>query len=199
MAFDLLDSIDASDDDERNSTATSHTRNCKYTPDNFKRRFRMRKRVFLKIMNDILSYNANPLPYYFKWFHRRLDANGKWSISTELKITPALRQLAYGNTLDAFDKYLQISERVLRDTLHNLCRCIIDFYTNVYMREPTYHDIVRLYEAHERLHGLQGMMGSIDCMHWAWAKCQLAWRGQYTRGDHGYPTIMLEVVASYDN
>ncbi|XP_071688973.1 uncharacterized protein [Rutidosis leptorrhynchoides] len=27
----------------------------------------------------------------------------------------------------------------------------------------------------------------------------LAWGGQFTPGDHGYPTIMLEVVASYDN
>ncbi|XP_071727652.1 uncharacterized protein [Rutidosis leptorrhynchoides] len=167
MAFDLLDSIDASDNDERNLTATSHTRryiqhehqevhdrlmrdyfvkNCKYNPDNFKRRFRMRKRVFLRIMNDILIYNANPQPYYFKWFHRRLDAKGELSISTELKITSALRQHSYGNTPDAFDEYLQISER---------------------MREPTYHDIVCLYEAHERLHGFQGMMESIDCMHWA--------------------------------
>ncbi|XP_071739086.1 uncharacterized protein [Rutidosis leptorrhynchoides] len=42
-------------------------------------------------------------------------------------------------------------------------------------------------------------MGNIDCMHWAWEKCPLAWRGQYTRGDHGYPTIMLEAVASCDN
>ncbi|XP_071687620.1 uncharacterized protein [Rutidosis leptorrhynchoides] len=36
-------------------------------------------------------------------------------------------------------------------------------------------------------------------MHWAWAKCPVAWRGQYMRGDHSHPTIMLEVVASYDN
>ncbi|XP_071740764.1 uncharacterized protein [Rutidosis leptorrhynchoides] len=67
------------------------------------------------------------------------------------------------------------------------------------MREPTHHDIVRLYDAHERLHGFLRMMWSIDCMHWAWAKLSLAYRGQFTRGDHGYPTIMLEVVASYDN
>ncbi|XP_021979590.1 uncharacterized protein LOC110875694 [Helianthus annuus] len=42
------------------------------------------------------------------------------------------------------------------------------------------------------------MLGSIDCMHWAWRHCPNAWRGQFTRGDHRHPTIMLEAVASRD-
>jgi len=42
------------------------------------------------------------------------------------------------------------------------------------------------------------MLGSVDCMHWAWKNCPVAWKGQYTRGDHGHPTIMLEAVASHD-
>ncbi|XP_071704933.1 uncharacterized protein [Rutidosis leptorrhynchoides] len=67
------------------------------------------------------------------------------------------------------------------------------------MREPTVDDIRWLYRKHEELHGFLGMLGSIDCMLWAWGKCLNAWKGQYTRGDHGYPTIMLEAVASYDN
>ncbi|XP_021996041.1 uncharacterized protein LOC110893233 [Helianthus annuus] len=31
-----------------------------------------------------------------------------------------------------------------------------------------------------------------------WMNCPTAWRGQYTRGDHGHPTIVLEAVASQD-
>ncbi|GJX63803.1 ALP1-like protein [Tanacetum coccineum] len=42
------------------------------------------------------------------------------------------------------------------------------------------------------------MLGSIDCMHWEWRNCPVAWQGQYGRGDKKYPTIMLEVVASQD-
>ncbi|XP_071703970.1 uncharacterized protein [Rutidosis leptorrhynchoides] len=163
---------------------------CKYTNENFKRRFRMRRRVFLSIMNDILSYSSNPLPYYFRWLHRTQDSRGRWSISPHLKMTAALRQLAYGYTLDALDKYLQMSERVGRESLHNFCKCIIDFYANVYLREPTLHDIHHLYEGHERIHGFPGILGSIDCMHWAWEKCLVAWRGQYIRGDHSHPTII---------
>ena len=47
--------------------------------------------------------------------------------------------------------------------------------------------------------GFPGMLGSIDCMHWHWEKCPYAWKGQYTRGDHGVPTIILEAVASPDH
>ncbi|XP_071741455.1 uncharacterized protein [Rutidosis leptorrhynchoides] len=35
-------------------------------------------------------------------------------------------------------------------------------------------------------------------MHWAWKNCPYRYKSHYTRGDHGYPTIMLEAVASYD-
>ncbi|XP_021971081.1 uncharacterized protein LOC110866035 [Helianthus annuus] len=38
----------------------------------------------------------------------------------------------------------------------------------------------------------------IDCMHWPWRNCPTAWRGMYTRGDQGHPTIILEVVASQE-
>jgi len=46
--------------------------------------------------------------------------------------------------------------------------------------------------------GFPGMLGSIDCMHWQWEKCPYGWKGMYTCGDHGVPTIILEAVASHD-
>ncbi|XP_071729362.1 uncharacterized protein [Rutidosis leptorrhynchoides] len=210
----LLDQVDESLDDGVNSRRyvrrahyDAHNRlmddyfdeGCKYTEDQLKRRFRMCRSVFLRVMNDILNYDVNPLPTHFIWFHRRQDSRGMWSISPHLKITAALRQLAYGYTPDALDEYLQMSERVGRESLLNFTMCIIDLYNTDYLREPSLHDIQRLYEAHERIHGFPGMLGSIDCMHWAWAKCPVAWRGQFMRGDHSHPTIMLEAVASYDN
>lgn len=47
--------------------------------------------------------------------------------------------------------------------------------------------------------GFSGMLGSIDCMHWHWKKCPYAWKGMYTHGDHGVPTIIVEAVASHDH
>ncbi|XP_071714801.1 uncharacterized protein [Rutidosis leptorrhynchoides] len=147
---------------------------CKYSDKNFKRRIRMRRRVFLRIMEEILNYRKDPLPEYFRYFHLRVDARGKLSMCTYLKIIAALRLLAYGDTPDLFDEYLQMSERTCRESLMNFCKCIIDLYKDGYMREPTTDDIKRLYEAHEDTHGLPKMMGSIDCMHWAWGKCHVA-------------------------
>ncbi|XP_076959635.1 uncharacterized protein LOC143635772 [Bidens hawaiensis] len=42
------------------------------------------------------------------------------------------------------------------------------------------------------------MLGSLDCTHWPWEACPIAWQGKYHRGDHDGPTIMLEAVASFD-
>ncbi|XP_071708070.1 uncharacterized protein [Rutidosis leptorrhynchoides] len=67
------------------------------------------------------------------------------------------------------------------------------------MCEPTREDMERLYEVHEKKHDFPGMLGSIDCMHRVWGKFLVAWQGQFKRGDHSHPTIMLEAIASYDN
>ncbi|XP_071728973.1 uncharacterized protein [Rutidosis leptorrhynchoides] len=146
----------------------------KYPPEYFKRRYRMSQSLLEKIIEGILSYSTRPnAPKWFTYFQQCPDARGVLGVSTILKVTSAIRQLAYGDSPDLFDEYLQISER----TSH----------------------IRRLYHKHEELHGFPGMLGSIDCMHWAWGKCPNAWKGHFTRGDHGYPTIMLEAVALYDN
>ncbi|XP_076904015.1 uncharacterized protein LOC143559267 [Bidens hawaiensis] len=60
------------------------------------------------------------------------------------------------------------------------------------------YDIQRIYEVHGERHGFPGMLGSLDCMHVGWAMCPTAWRGQFHRGDHPGPTIVLEAVASQD-
>ncbi|XP_071694668.1 uncharacterized protein [Rutidosis leptorrhynchoides] len=66
------------------------------------------------------------------------------------------------------------------------------------MRKPNAHDVQRIVARHEEIHGFPSMLWSFDCMHWAWRYCLVGWKGQYTRGDYGYPTLMLEAVASYD-
>nr|GEV72839.1 hypothetical protein [Tanacetum cinerariifolium] len=61
------------------------------------------------IVNDILSYTANPLPQHFHFFTSRLDYTGRMSISALMKCTAAIRHFAYGSTADTFDEYLQMN------------------------------------------------------------------------------------------
>nr|XP_043638667.1 uncharacterized protein LOC122609788 [Erigeron canadensis] len=71
-------------------------------------------------------------------------------------------------------------------------------YRDEYLRKPNEEDIRWLTAKHAEVHGFPGMLGSIDCMHWGWRNCHVAWQGQYTHGKKGHPTIMLEAVALYD-
>ncbi|GJU43485.1 ALP1-like protein isoform X1 [Tanacetum coccineum] len=131
----------------------------KYPEENFRRRYRMSSTLFAKIVNDITSYDAQPLPEYFHFFRQRIDAIGRNSIGPILKITSAIRQLAYGTTPDAFDEYLQIAERCSRECLDNFTKCIYILYVEEYLRKPSLEDIEKTYALHEEKHGLPGMLG----------------------------------------
>lgn len=71
-------------------------------PDNvFRRRFRMRKHIFLRVLESVKVYN----PY----FHQLPDATGRLGISDLQKCTAAIRLLAYGEGADRVDEYLRLS------------------------------------------------------------------------------------------
>ncbi|XP_076881689.1 uncharacterized protein LOC143529891 [Bidens hawaiensis] len=141
---------------------------------------------------------ANYLPEHFEYFQQRDDARGKPGFRATQKITAALRQLAYSVGLDMLDEYLQMAKKTGRDALNHFCRGVILLYKRRYIRRPTMYDIQRIYEVHGVKHGFPGMLGSLDYMHVGWAMCPTAWRGQFHRGDHPGPTIVLEAVASQD-
>ncbi|GJU48963.1 ALP1-like protein [Tanacetum coccineum] len=167
----------------------------KYPEEKFRRRYRMSSTLFNKILNDILSYNVQPLPEYFRYFRVRINAIGRNSIGPILKCTSAIRQMAYDTSPDAFDEYLQIAERTSRECLDHFTKCIHVLYYNKFLRRPTATDIQKTYELHEEKHGLPGMLRSIDCMHWDWKNCPKSLHGQFKRSTNKYPTLMLEAVA----
>ena len=65
------------------------------------------------------------------------------------------------------------------------------------MRAPRVEDVQRLLQVNES-HGFLGMLGIIDCMHCRWKNYLVAWKGQFTCGDYGVPTIILEAVVDKD-
>ncbi|CAN1302976.1 Protein ALP1-like [Linum perenne] len=150
----------------------------------------MKKELFLRIVESLSNYS--------EYFRPRVDAANKRGLSPLQKCTAAIRQLAYGTPADHYDEYLRIGESTAIECLKQFCRCIIEVFGSEYLRKPNSNDVQRLLQLHSEVHGFPGMLGSIDCMHWPWKNCPVAWKGQFTRGDQGVPTIMLEAVASQD-
>ncbi|GKC38921.1 integrase, catalytic region, zinc finger, CCHC-type containing protein [Tanacetum coccineum] len=73
-----------------------------------------------------------------------------------IKCTSAIRQLAYCTSPDALDEYLQMREHCARDCLDCFNMCIIDLFTPEFLRKPDMNDVRKVYDAHNRIHGLPG-------------------------------------------
>ncbi|XP_076960409.1 uncharacterized protein LOC143636793 [Bidens hawaiensis] len=161
-----------------------------FDSERFRRRFRMGRQLFLRIVGDLVCDYA--------FLQQRANARGKPGFSPMQKCTATIRQLAYETASNAMEEYLQMSETVAHEALHTFCKCIPQLYHKKYLRRPTQSDVQKIYKVHQQRHGFPGMLGSLDCTHWPWEACPVAWQGQYHRGDHDGPTIMLEAIASFD-
>nr|GEW46361.1 hypothetical protein [Tanacetum cinerariifolium] len=107
--------------------------------------------------------------------------------------------MAYGAIPDALDEYLQIGATTSRDSLRLFCKAIMELYGEEFLRKPIYIDMKKLYAYHEEKHGFSGMLGNIDCTDRLWENCPVAFRAQFSKGDHGPdPFILLEAIASND-
>ena len=105
--------------------------------------------------------------------------------------------LVYGVDADAIDEYIKIGGTTALECLRRLCKGIIRLYEQEYLRAPIKDDLQKNLHASE-MRGFLGMIGCIDCMHWEWKKFPTAWEGQFTRGDKGTTTVILEAVVSHD-
>ena len=159
-----------------------------YPPALFRRRFRMKRSLFLRIQSQVEAHDS--------YFVQKRNSANKLGLSSLQKITAALRMLAYGVSGDLVDEYVRIGETTALESLKKFVTAVIDVFSEEYLRKPNNEDIARLL-AHGERRGFPGMLGSIDCMHWKWKNCPSAWKGQYC-GHIREPTIILEAVASYD-
>ncbi|XP_035844063.1 uncharacterized protein LOC118490503 [Helianthus annuus] len=133
----------------------------------------MSRRLFTRIADDLAGLDP--------FFTQRPDARNYEGFTTLQKCTAAIRQLLYGTMADALDECLQMSARTTLECLYRFCHNVVKLYSKQYLWKPNAYDVQQLYQAHEARHGFPGMLGSIDCMHWAWHNCPTAWRRQYTQ------------------
>uniref|UniRef100_A0A0D3E394 Nuclease HARBI1 n=1 Tax=Brassica oleracea var. oleracea TaxID=109376 RepID=A0A0D3E394_BRAOL len=108
-------------------------------PDNlFRRRFRMNKPLFTKIVDRL----SNEMEF----FQQKQNGLGRLGLSTLQKCTAVIRVLAYGHAADAVDEYLQLGSTNTRSCLENFVEGIINFFGNEYLRRPTPGDLQRLFD-----------------------------------------------------
>lgn len=92
----------------------------------FRRRFRMRRELFLRIQHDLLRFHGDK-------FSQKRDAVGKLGFSPEQKLTSALRILAYGSSADRNDEYIRMGESTSLRYLRLFCEGVIDTYGSFYL------------------------------------------------------------------
>jgi hypothetical protein len=105
--------------------------------------------------------------------------------------------LGYGTAADALDEVLKIAASTSLECLEKFSKGIIECFGAEYLRPLTSDELEKILQENEA-RGFPSMIGSIDCMHWAWKNCPKGWAGMFTRGDKGKPTMILEAVASRD-
>lgn len=149
----------------------------------------MRRTLFRRIVDALGEWSP--------FFTQRTDALGRPGLSPFQKCTAAICMLVYGVPADGADEYIRIGASTTLKCLEGFVQGVIAKFGGEYLRRPTAEDVQRLLEEGEA-RGFPGMLGSIDCMHWECKNCPVGWQGQFTRGDYGVATIILEAVASHD-
>jgi len=142
--------------------------------------------LFLRIMNVVESHDD--------YFMQKRSAANVPGLSCFQKVSATFRMLTYGVSVDATDEYVRIGESTAIESLRRFVAAVIDLFEDEYLRYPSEADTTRLLALGEK-NGFPGMLGSIDCMHWAWMNCPVQLQGQY-KGHMEEPTIILEAIAS---
>ncbi|XP_038707252.1 uncharacterized protein LOC120002560 [Tripterygium wilfordii] len=151
-----------------------------FPPHLFRRRFRMNRHLFCRIVDDVVARND--------YFLQKRDALGVLGLSSLQKVTTAMCMLAYGQPADSIDEYIRIGESIVIQCLRHFIATVVDVYGDHYLRAPNSNDIARLLSFGEQV-GFPGMLGSIDCMQRTWKNCPTTWQGMYT-GHAREPTIL---------
>ncbi|KAI5400008.1 hypothetical protein KIW84_065089 [Lathyrus oleraceus] len=113
-----------------------------YTDVQFRRRFRMHRHVFLRIVDALGNYD--------EYFQMRVDATSKMSLSPLQKCTVVIRML------DLVDEYVRIGESTSIECLQRFIKGVNVVFGAEYLRKPNNTDVKHLLQMGES-HGFPGI------------------------------------------
>jgi hypothetical protein len=146
----------------------------------------MRRSLFLTILERVCENDS--------YFVQKRDAAGYLGLSPYQKITSALRMLCYGLCADAIDEYCRTSESTAMKSLKRFCIAMRAEFEAYHLRQPTRTDFEKQLSINVD-RGFPGMFASLDCMHYEWKNCPVAWQDDFGDRD-GKKSIILEAIAN---
>jgi hypothetical protein len=162
----------------------------KFGLDDFKRMFRISRNIY----DRLHSYLAGNVTFFRDGF----DATGKAKISSHAKILIALKYLCYGCSVNAFRDYFQLGESTAMKSVKLLTKELVQSpFRNEFFGAMTPSDAKQVEALHRSVHGVPGMIGSLDCSHISWGNCPISHQGQF-KGKAGEPTIVVEAMVDYN-
>jgi hypothetical protein len=166
------------------------------TPTFLDRDFERMFRISKSVMQELRDFLGNEDDFFTEKLCR---VTGKKTICPDVKIMMALKILAYGTTPHAFLDYFQMGESTARQCLIRFANAIsnCDKLKQHFFHPMTCSDAKNVCQLHKEQHGIDGMIGLLDCMHVYWKNCPVAWQGQY-QGKEKYPTLVLEAMCDYN-
>jgi hypothetical protein len=126
----------------------------------FKLFFRLSRGRFQVLMEDLTASNY--------WFFKVSDSDGFSRTSMEARPLLPLKTLAYGVPSHTFIDYFQMSAQYASSCCKHFCKAVKLVYQNEFLRRPTQDDMKKIIRLHKVVHGVEGLMGSLDCTHTFW-------------------------------
>ena len=152
--------------------------------------FRVSRRRMQRLLED---FGNSDLPFY----SNAKDCFSNDIPSLEARLLLPLKCMAYGVPPHTFMDYFSMSMTCARTCYLEFARGSRLLYLQEYLGKPTKADIRAIMKLHKAIHrGVNGILGSLDCMHTYWNKCPVAWKGQYKKGK-AKPSIVLEGMCDY--
>ena len=123
-----------------------------FGPHLFWRRYRMRRELFLSILEKVYLHDS--------YFAQKFDVCGLCGLSPHQKITSILCMFCYGMCADTTNKYCRTSESTALESLRHFCLAIRAIYEPYHLRQPTRANFDKHLAINER-RGFQGCL-----IHW---------------------------------